>query len=538
MAANPSTVEEAAITDKSPLVAKEETKQKPENSPAQESDPLIKQKEEVAPMVKQSEESQPMVKQNEESQPMVKQSDESQPMVKQSEESEPAVSQNGGPEPMTQKNEESEPVVKQNEEPEPAVGQNGESEQLGKDIEKAESMVKEKEESEPMVKENEEPQPTAAADKPAVNAQLLVDRGIAEERARQAMKDARSRIKKLSLMVSTVMIQFIFLGVVVFFCFAPMFSCLSMTFIGLGLISGTFGLLCVCCKSRIGTVFYLLLGIVCLLFLLVCWAFYAYMLYKATLTAIAAGQDKVNAWVEDTTGGLIPQGNGGIFDIGKHLDNLPLPGDIESLKDQLGKFTKSEENSGSLIGAKSKENGGSLIGGMATAALLKECKKGIEEDGSDYMDDVQSVFFALASYGQMCNYSHHKMLSFRKWEYNCKDVCAFNLLAVGHKLKPSDPADVQVITEWRQKVSGLPSHQQVACYADSISTACAVENTSYVYVILGLILLFLLCGCCSCLCCLPRTLKHTTGYVRALNRHHAAVKDIKAAQACEEANGP
>ncbi|KEP64513.1 UNVERIFIED_CONTAM: hypothetical protein HHA_293440 [Hammondia hammondi] len=537
MAPNQSAVEDAAITDKSPLVAKEQTKQKPESSPAQESDPLVNQKEEAAPMVKQSEEpqpmvkqseeSQPMVKQSEESQPMVKQSDESQPMVKQSEESEPAVNQNGGPEPVTQKNEESEPVVKQNEEPEPAVSQNGESEQLGKEIEKGESMVQGKEESEPMAKENEEPQPTAAADKPAVNAQLLVDRGIAEERARQAMKDARSRIKKLSLMVSTVMIHFIFLGVVVFFCFAPMFSCLSMTFVGLGLISGVFGLLCVCCKSRIGTIFYLLLGVVCLLFLLACWAFYAYMLYKATLTAIAAGQDKVNAWVEDTTGGLIPQGNGGIFDIGKHMDKLPIPDDLESLKDQFG---------GMLT--KSKENSGSLIGGMATAALLKECKEGIQDSGSDYMDSIQSVFFALASYGQMCNYSHHKILSFRKWEYNCKDVCAFNVLAVGHKLKPSDPADVKVITEWGAKVSSLPPHQRVACYADSLSTACAVENTSYVYVILGMILLFLLCGCCSCLCCLPRTLKHTTGYVRALNRHHAAVKDIKAAQACEEANGP
>ncbi|CBZ49542.1 conserved hypothetical protein [Neospora caninum Liverpool] len=403
----------------------------------------------------------------------------------------------------------------------PSVGTAGDEEEKPESSPEPDLETEKKdEESEPIVN---------AAAPPAGCPKFLVDRGLAEERARQAMEDAQHRVKKVAVMICVVTVLFIFLGVVLFFCFAPMFICLSLTFVLLGLLSGVLGLPSVCCKNRVGSILYMVLGVILILYLFATWVYYAYMFYRASLTAIASGEDKVNTWVEDTTGGLIPQGGGGIFDIGSHLGNLnKLPNleDLGALKDYFESLGKDDPN----IGA--------LIGGIATAALLEECRDGIENGGSDYMDSVQSTFLAMASYGQMCNYSHHKILHFRKWEYSCKETCGFDMLAVGHKLKPTEPEDVKVLVQWAEKLSQLPAHQRVACYADSLTTACAAENTYYVYVILGVIGLFLLCGCCGCLCCLPNTLKYTRGYVKALKKHHIAVRDIKAAEACAEANGP
>ncbi|PFH38759.1 hypothetical protein BESB_011010 [Besnoitia besnoiti] len=384
-----------------------------------------------------------------------------------------------------------------------AAPEEGEQKEADEATKEAEEATKEAEDTPPAKEESKN------AEMDEVTKKLVVDRVAAEERVKHAKAEVDSKIKKAAIMAIGVMLLFVALGMALMFCFSPLYGFLAFCFIVGGLVTGVIGLIFVCCRTRAGTLFYLFLVLLLLVLLVAVWAFYAFMFYKATLVAIAAGKDEVNSWVEDQTNSVIPEGLGGSFPSLK-------PGELGSL---VGGLT------GDLLPPEGDKLDDDIFDLGVAAEKLEACKEGIEDDGTKYLDSVTSVFLALSSYGQMCSYSHRNILQFKKWQYGCRDVCEFRMLNVGHKLTMDNAEDRAVIKAWNDKLATLPINQKFACAVDALSTSCAVENSSYEYILLGVIGLFLLAGCCGCVCCIPSSMKATTAYSKALKKYNAALRE-------------
>ncbi|PHJ22005.1 transmembrane protein [Cystoisospora suis] len=122
----------------------------------------------------------------------------------------------------------------------------------------------------------------------------------------------------------------------------------------------------------------------------------------------------------------------------------------------------------------------------------------------------------------MCNYSHYDILKFKKWPEDCWKTCGFEYLATGDSFELNDWSHIAVLDQFKANLQALPNDKQLACAIYSVRTACVVENTSYVYVLLGVMSLFFLCSCCGCLCCLPASLLVSGRYLKELRNYNKA----------------
>lgn len=366
----------------------------------------------------------------------------------------------------------------------------------------------------------------------AANTEAVVAKAIAEERAKQLDREVDKQTSTVTTFICLVLVWCVFLGVLLLFAFSPVNRDVSIAVFVVGILTGLIGMASVCFKSRGGTIAYVVLLVALAIFIVVMWLYYIFVLYKASLAAVDAASNKLNKWVEDQTNGILPQLPGGLEDAKDFLDNKEqldkllsenknLLEDKERLNRLLGENKDFGEKAG-LVNAKSDSMDD-------VADSLEACQKGLKDKGAKYMDNVMTVFFAMSAFGQMCNYSHHNILQFKKWKYDCWKDCAFDVLAVNHNLKLDDKEDIEVIGNWVTTVSKLPPEQAAFCMADSLSTACVVENENFLYIMVGIVCLFLLCACCTCLCCTPASMSFAIKYSKALKKRNEAKEEAEKA---------
>ncbi|PHJ19765.1 transmembrane protein [Cystoisospora suis] len=369
--------------------------------------------------------------------------------------------------------------------------------------------------------------PAGGAPANAPGTEAVVAKAIADERVKQFEREVDKQTSSVIALMALVLVWCVMLGVILLFAFSSVNRDVSIAVFVLGILICIIGIASVCFKSRGGTITYVIFLAGLAIFIIVMWFYYIFVLYKASLAAVDAASNKLNRWVEDQKDHLMPQLPGGLGDLGK---------DYLKDKDRLEDFLKNGgalKDQAGMVNMKAGAEDTSEL--EQVASTLEPCQEGVKRsDSKKYLESIVSAFLAMASYGQMCSYSHHDVLKFKKWKYNCWNDCAFSELAVNRNLDLGDTEDVLLISKWMMTISKLPNEQAASCLTDGLSTACVVENENFLYIMLGIVCLFLICACCTCLCCTPASMGLSIRYANALKRYNAAKQEAeKASEAAE-----
>lgn len=316
-------------------------------------------------------------------------------------------------------------------------------------------------------------------------------RAVATPTRSPSREDVEKRGAGASLTIFLVIVWLVLMGIILIFCFSPANVDLAIACMLLGVLVGIIGMLSVSTNSVNGVRVYLILATILLLLTFILWGYYVYSLARAAATAADVSHRRLLNWIDDSTGSFPMNAYGGPS--------------VTRLRTRDGALPEVELD----------------------ADLLKPCQEGYERRGDDFLQDTGIVYAALASRGQLCNYSHYDILRFKKWPEDCWKTCGFEHLAINDSFELNDQSHLAALDKFKATVEALPEDKQIACAAYSMRTACVVEDTSYVYVLLGIISLFLLCTCCACLCCLPASLLVSGKYLSELRKYNKATRTFQ-----------
>ncbi|PFH38760.1 hypothetical protein BESB_011020 [Besnoitia besnoiti] len=315
---------------------------------------------------------------------------------------------------------------------------------------------------------------------------------MSEHELRLLREHLEKRAAATNCLIFLMSLWLVLTGVLLIFAFSPVNGDLAIVCMLLSVTVGIIGILAVSARNLTGMRLYLALGTVLLVLTVALWGYYIYILVRAAWATVDVTADRTSEW---------------IWDEAEHFPPIRLgQSNVTSLQELARQG-----------GVPLNETLDDIVG---------PCTKGYRDYGKDYFRGTMSVLIGLSTRGQLCNYSHYDILDFKRWPVSCWRTCGFDRLAVDHALDMSRQEDQRVISEFKSHLDGLLPVEASACILYSARTACVVENTSYHYVILGIVGLLILWTCCACLCCIPASLGVANKYLSDLRNYEKEKADL------------